>query len=45
MSLTFTALPGKAYGLNRSECATTSNGLQETCRVEVVEIEEMPVGG
>ena len=45
VSLTFTALPGKAYGLNRSECAATAGGLQEICRVEVVEIEEMSVGG
>lgn len=43
--LEFTALPGKAYGLVWSSCTTTSDGRQETCRVEVVEIEKPAEGG
>ena len=45
VSLTFTALPGKAYGLDRSACTTTFDGRQETCRVEIVEIQDLSEGG
>lgn len=45
VSLTFTALPGKAYGLDRSACNTTYEGRQETCRVEIREIRDLSEGG
>jgi hypothetical protein len=38
-SLTFTALPGKTYGLDRSACSTNYSGRQATCRVEIKEIQ------
>lgn len=44
VSLTFTALPGKSYGLDRSACGTTFEGRQATCRVEIKEIQD-PLGG
>ena len=43
--LEFTALPGKAYGLVWSSCSTTSDGRQETCQVDIVEIEKPGEGG
>ena len=43
--LSFTALPGKAYGLDWSNCSTSSGGHQQTCRVEIREIEMLTGGG
>jgi len=34
----FTAEPGKAYGLDWSDCVTPPGGYQQTCRVNVVEV-------
>ena len=45
VSLSFTALPGKVYALERSTCSTSVDGRQQTCRVEVVEIEKSAEGG
>jgi len=44
VSLTFNALPGKTYGLERSACTTTSNH-QESCQVKIVEIQNLSKGG
>lgn len=43
--LEFTALAGKSYGLRRSNCMTPPGGYQQTCRVEVVEVEDPRGGG
>ena len=45
VSLSFTALPGKTYGLERSACSTSLDGRQQTCLVEVVELENPTEGG
>lgn len=45
VSLTFTSLPGKAYRLDWSSCANTSDGRQQTCMVNVVEVENPAEGG
>lgn len=44
VTLDFTALPGKVYGLDWSLCSASLDGRQRTCRVEIVEIEK-PTGG
>ena len=38
--LGFTAVPGKVYGLRRSGCTTSPEGVQQNCRFEIVEIGE-----
>ena len=35
----FTAMPGRSYRLDWSECTTPSGLYQQTCRVRVVETE------
>lgn len=45
VSLSFTALPGKVYGLDWSGCSKTPDGRQETCLVNIVEIETPAEGG
>ena len=45
VSLTFTAMPGKVYGLDWSACTTTLDGRQQTCRVVIVEINKLAEGG
>ncbi len=37
-SMEFTAEPGKAYGLDWSDCITPTGGYLQTCRVTVVEL-------
>lgn len=44
-NLEFTALPGTAYGLRRSGCTTSTEGIQQNCRFEVVEVGQMTEGG
>ena len=44
VGLSFTALPGKVYGLDWSACTTSLDGHQQTCLVNIVEIEK-PAGG
>jgi hypothetical protein len=36
--LEFTALPGKVYGITRSNCTSIGDGSQQRCQVEVVEV-------
>lgn len=45
VSLEFTALPGRVYGLDRSGCTASVGNLQETCLVKVVELENLAGGG
>jgi hypothetical protein len=45
VTLSFTALPGRAYGLDRSQCTSTAEGHRQTCRVEVVEVDRPTEGG
>lgn len=40
----FTAEPGKIYGLDWSDCTTPLGGYQQTCKVNVVELEELTGG-
>jgi hypothetical protein len=44
MRLDFSTQAGKAYGLQKSGCRTTFTGDQQTCRVEVVEIDQRAGG-
>jgi len=44
-TLTFTALPGKSYGLDRSGCTASLNRLQDACRVEIREVKNQAEGG
>jgi hypothetical protein len=41
----FTAVAGKVYGLRRSGCTTSSEGIQQNCRFEIVEIGDGAEGG
>ncbi len=43
--VTFTALPGRIYGLDRSSCTSSAAGIQQRCRVEVVEVGRVGEGG
>lgn len=43
-SLEFTAEAGKIYGINRSDCVAPARGYQQTCRVNVVELEALTGG-
>ena len=45
VTVTFTAMPGRAYGLDWSQCSATLEGRRQTCRVDVVEIETSTEGG
>lgn len=37
-TLDFDALPGRVYGLNRSGCTVSTQGIQQNCRFEIVEL-------
>jgi hypothetical protein len=41
----FSAAPGKVYGLQRSGCTTSPEGIQQNCRFEIVEIEDPEAAG
>ena len=43
--VTFTALPGRIYGLDQSSCSGSLAGNQQRCRVEVVEVGRVGEGG
>ena len=43
--VTFTALPGRIYGLDWSSCAGSLAGNLQRCRVEVVEVGRVGEGG
>ncbi len=45
VALDFTALPGKVYGLDWSLCSTSAEGRRQSCRVQIVEIEQPTTGG
>ena len=45
VSLTFTALPGKVYSLDRSACSATLDGGQDTCHVKIREVTNQVGGG
>jgi len=45
VTLTFNALPGRIYGLDKSQCSATLEGRRQTCRAEIVEIETPAEGG
>ena len=45
VTLDFTALPGKVYGLDWSLCSTSAEGRRQSCRVQIVEIEQPAKGG
>jgi hypothetical protein len=44
-TLEFTALPGTAYGIRRSGCTSSTEGIQQNCRIEVVAVGTMSEGG
>jgi hypothetical protein len=41
----FSAAPGKVYGLRRSGCSASPEGIQQSCRFEIVEIPDATEGG
>ena len=43
--LEFTAVSGKVYGLRISGCTTSSEGIQQNCRFEIVEVGDGAEGG
>lgn len=43
--LEFTALPGKVYGLDLSNCRTSLNGSVLDCRIDIIEVGETETGG
>jgi len=43
--LEFSAAPGKAYGLDWSDCRTSLQSSQRNCRIEIREIGEIEGGG
>ena len=45
VSLSFTALAGKVYGLDRSACSASIDGRQQTCLLKIMEIEKATDGG
>ena len=38
VSLDFTAAPGKVYGVSRSGCTASPEGIQQNCRIEIREM-------
>ena len=43
--VSFTALPGKVYGLDRSSCRAMGREPRQTCRLAIIEIEQPASGG
>lgn len=44
VSMEFTASPGTVYGVRRSGCTASPEGIQQSCRIEILEIGSQPSG-